>query len=209
MAKLLTPAAAGALIALLGCTRAPAPPSPDQPPPPAPVLRGRTVMLLPAQSGPALRGGVMSAAVLAEVDAELAFALQERLPRVHWVLPPAMERALARAPSLNIPIHALAVSGFWTARLTRIGDPLYGDLRRLGALLDARYALVPVSVRLIPGDSGARRMEVATGLIDTVGGAVLWYGVVAGESGPADSPALRASAADALARALSGARETS
>jgi hypothetical protein len=39
-------------------------------------------------------------------------------------------------------------------------------------------------------------------LIDTLGGAVLWFGAVAGDPGRVDDPAVAASAARALARAV-------
>src|SRR5690606_41240524 len=83
-----------------------------------------------------------------------------------------------------------------------IGDPLFGDLRRLGALVDARYALLPVSAEFVPGPDGTGRVELAAAIIDTLGGRVLWYGVVAGAPGSRSEPAVLASAARRLASAV-------
>ncbi len=151
-------------------------------------------MVLPVQTGraPAAPG----------LDAELEFWLSDHAPGVKWVFPPALERSLARSSMLEVPIRALAVSSFHYAQVERIGDPLYGDLRRAGAIAGARYALLPIMGSYVPGQSESGRVELAVALIDTMGGGVLWYGVVAGERGEPDDPAIVASAARALALTL-------
>jgi hypothetical protein len=181
-----------ALATLAGCATQ-RPPSPDRPAPRAPALHGLTVMVLPVQGGriPAAPG----------LDSELAFWLDDLAPGVKWVFPPALERALTRSSALEVPIHTLAVSSVHYAQVERIGDPLYGDLRRAGAIVGARYALLPVRGGYTSGEVGGR-VEIAAALIDTMGGGVLWFGVVAGERGGPDDPAVAASAARALARTL-------
>ncbi|MGH7475093.1 MAG: hypothetical protein ACRELD_02275 [Longimicrobiales bacterium] len=171
------------------------PPSADDTPRPAPDLSGRTVMVLPTQTA---AGGV----ALASFDDELRFWLADRGPRVRWTFAAEMERALASAPALQIELNALPVEAFLRAEVKRIGDPLFGDLRRLGALVDARYALLPVAVAYVPAEQGPGRVEVGAALIDTVGGAVLWYGVVGGTRGEATQASVTASAAQALAAAV-------
>jgi hypothetical protein len=170
---------------------------------PAPDLTGRRVMVLPVQTG-AWRGVPVPGAVLegAELDAELGFWLPERAPRVQWVLPPELDRALARSPGLGIDLRALAVGSFRRAEVRRIGDPLYGDLRRLNALVDARWALVPVAAAFVETPGADGRVEVAAALVDTVTGEVLWFGVAGGEAGRLADGAVIATAARALARAL-------
>lgn len=192
-------AAALALLLVAACSGRSAP-TPDDPTPRAPDLTGRRVMLLPAQ---ALPGSLTSTAeeAVAGLDGELAYWLGERAPRVQWVFPPELDRALARSPSLDIQIRGLAVSAFYRGEVKNIGDPLFGDLRRLGALVDARYALVPVGAGEFETEGG-RRVELRVALIDTLGGSVLWYGAIAGETGPSGDAALAASAAQALAAAL-------
>ena len=174
-----------------------APPSPDQPPATRPPdLTGAAVMVLPAQHGP---GGAPIGEPVPGLDRELAYWLGERLPRVKWVFPPDLDRALERSPSLDINIRALAVSIFHRARVENIGDPLFGDLRRLGALTDTRFALVPVAATYVPNPTGQGRAEVSIALIDTLGGRVLWFGVAAGQPGAEGSTGVAATAASAVA----------
>jgi hypothetical protein len=151
-------------------------------------------MVLPVQtgSGPAVEG----------LDAELEYWLADYAPGVRWIFPPALERSLTRSSMIEVPIHALAVSSFHYAQVERIGDPLFGDLRRAGAVVNARYALLPISGAYLPAESGPGRVELAVALIDTVGGGVLWYGVVAGDRGELQEPGTIATAARALATSL-------
>jgi len=160
-------------------------------------------MVLPAQPA---RGQVPEAAVpegpleaVLGLDTALAAGLQRTAPEVDWVHAPQVERAAARNPALQIRPRQLAVGSFHGARVQNIGDPLFGDLRTLAAILDARWALVPVAAGYVEDGAGSGRVEVAVALIDTTGGAVVWYGVVAGEPG-ARGPDTGASAAAALAR---------
>ncbi|HEX7117579.1 MAG TPA: hypothetical protein VF212_02245 [Longimicrobiales bacterium] len=186
-------AAAAALLAgALACASR-EPPSADQPAPAPPDLSGRPVMLLPVQPG---RLGVP-----AGLDDELAYWMSARAPSVRWVMPDAIDAAIARSPTLGIRPRALAVSVFQRAEVHNIGDPLFGDLRRLGALVEARYAILPVAAGYVSRPEGGR-VEIAAAIIDTLGGRVLWYGIVAGEPGDAGSPAVVASAAQTLARTL-------
>jgi hypothetical protein len=185
-----------ALALALACGGRAKPPSPDQPQPWPPDLSGADVMVLPAQPAP---GVPPAAEPVPGLDREIAFWLGEKAPRVHWIFPPEMERALARTPSMEVRIHALAVSSFHRGEVKTIGDPLFGDLRSLGALVNGRFALVPVAAGWVPDSTGAGRVELRTALIDTHGGRVLWFGVVAGQAGARGSPETAASAAEALA----------
>lgn len=173
------------------------PPSPDQPQAAPPDLTGQRVMVLPAQ--PAAGSSTVGAPVPG-LDEEVAFWLAESAPRVEWVFPPEIERALARSPSLDIHIDALPVGSFHRARVERIGDPLFGDLRALNALVNARYALVPVAAGYVPDTAGGGRVEMNVALIDTIGGRVLWFGAVAGDAAAAGAAEGVASAARSLAR---------
>jgi hypothetical protein len=160
-------------------------------------------MVLPSQAGPG-SNALPDTEPVAGLDREIAFWLAEGAPRVEWVFPPALERALARSPSLDIRLHSLAVASFHRAEVEIVGDPLNGDLRALGALVDARYALVPVAAAFVPSTdgTGAGRVELRVALIDTRGGRVLWFGAVAGETGQAGNAAVVATAAQALARTV-------
>ncbi len=180
------------LLVLTGCAshRAPTPETSRRM---APDLTGRVVMVLPAQGGAGARPPI-------GLDDEIRYWLGDRAPDVQWVFPLQLRSVLERTPALSdIHINALSVSHFRGAEVRRIGDPLFGDLRRLGAVVDARYALVPVTAAYVPGDTVPGRVEVAAALIDTLGGDVLWYGVAGGDRGDERDPRVIASAARALA----------
>ena len=193
-----------ALALATGCAHHARPPGAEAPPPRPIDLTGLSVMVLPAQAA-----ATAPQAAAAAFDAELAYWLTDRAPRVHWTPAAEVERLLANSPGIRIDVHALDVRSFGHMRLRRIGDPLFGDVHNLGAVLDARLALLPASLAYVaPRDSagaplpGPGHFEVTAALIQTFGGEVAWYAVVAGEPGPIDAPATVATAARALARAL-------
>jgi hypothetical protein len=98
-------------------------------------------------------------------------------------------------------VRGLPVGTFEAAEVERVGDPLYGELRRLGTLVAADVALVPVRASAEPADADvAVRLSVA--VIHLVSGRVLWFGVVEGSGHPPDDPRGLASAVDRLARTL-------
>ena len=185
-----------AVLLVAGCAARNTPPSADQPAAPPPILTGQVVMVLPAQHGPA---GGMSMEPVTGLDRELEFWLSEQTPRVQWVFASELERILARSPSLEIDLHSLAVSSFHRGEVRNIGDPLFGDLNKLGALTNARAALIPVAAAWIPDGAGSGRVEISVALIDNRTGRVIWTGVVAGQPGPAGSAGVAATAAEALA----------
>ncbi|HEX2166660.1 MAG TPA: hypothetical protein VHG09_05420, partial [Longimicrobiales bacterium] len=141
----------------------------------------------------------LSTESLRAIEAELSYWMPEHAHRVQWVLPAAIERAASGSAALQISVRDLSVRDFLRARLERIGDPLYGDLRRLAAVTDARLAFLPIGAVWIPETAGSGRVHIAAALIDTVGGRVLWYGVAASSVGASDDPGVAASAARALA----------
>jgi hypothetical protein len=180
---------------LSACSRSVPPPSPDRPQARPPDLTGAAVMVLPAQAGPNNTG---AGEPVPGLDREIAYWLGEMVPRATWVFPPAIERAISRNPSLGIRLDALAVQSFHRGVVEIVGDPLFGDLSALGPLVNARFALVPVAADYIEDPAADGRVEVQAALIDTRGGRVIWFGVVAGDRGPEGAQAT-ASAARALA----------
>jgi len=190
-------ATTGVLLAA-ACSHHVAPPTPGTGTTPPPPLAGRPVMVLPVQ--PTVGPGIQAVPGL---DADIAYFLSERAASVHWILPAELERALRNSPTLNIHPGELAVAGLRRARLERIGEPLFTDLRNLGLLVDARWALLPYAGGYVAGAAdGAGRVELQLALIDTSDGDVVWLGAVAGQPGPAGSPLVSASAASALAELL-------
>lgn len=185
-----------------GCAKVrQAPPTAESPKARAPSLAGRSVLVLPSQPAPGVPRNARTGEVVPGFDAELAYWLEDQGPRVDWTFPPEIRASLARNAMLNIDVDALAVGSFHVAQVKNIGDPLLGDLRRLAALLDARWALVPVAVGYVPRPEGGRA-EAALALIDTYGGQVLWYGVMAGEPGEEGSGEVAASLARVIAQTL-------
>jgi len=185
------------VLALLGSgcgARTSAPPSPETTTTLPPDMRGSRVMVLPIQS---------EAGVGGDGDAELAFALGAIDSGIDWILPDALDEALQRSPGLGARSTGLQVGMFLRSEVERVGDPLYGDLRRLGALVDADIALLPVRVAPgAPGASGQAPLEAMVALVMVRTGRVIWFGVVAGDPGAHDDPAVLASTMDRLARRL-------
>lgn len=203
-------AAALTVLLLAACASSPAPPAADAVQQPFPDIGGQRVMLLPLQqvvpaiSPPASadttrRALALPRGTLRAIEGELSYWLPEHAHRVRWVLPEAIERSVGGSAALQISVRDLPVRDFQRSRLESIGDPLYGDLRRVAVLMDARLALLPIGAVWIPESAGGGRVHIAAALIDTMGGRVLWYGVAAGGAGELDDPAIAASAARAFA----------
>lgn len=162
-----------------------------------PGLRGAQVMVLPVQE---VRGVPSSM----RPESEVVFALEQRGAEVRWVLPDELRRMAARSPGVELPVENLPVGSFLRVEVQRVGDPLYGHLRRLGAMTGADVALLPIRIRFRPeADERPPAIEIAAALVNVRNGRVYWFGIVEGASGPADDPGTLASAADALARRLS------
>ena len=140
----------------------------------------------------------------AAVDAEIAYWIEEGPQRTKWLLPATLDRTIARSPALDIDLRELAVGSFQRAQVRRIGDPLFGDLARLAAVLNATVAVIPVAVEYIGADEATAQLHIATAVIDPTDGDVLWFGVISGSEQGVGSAAATASAAQAFARAFAG-----
>jgi len=160
----------------------------DQPPPAPLDLAGSRVMMIPARSGEPR-----------ELEPELMFWLAERSPTTDWVSPAAIREAVASIPAgfaLDAPRRLVEGS----SGEPRLADPLYGDIRRLGAVLDVQLALVPMGTRVRP-DSAGLVVELTAVMASIHGGRVLWMHTV--RSAPVGSVSQGvADAAETLARTL-------
>lgn len=159
----------------------------------APDLRGVRVLLLPVQQNLGVRG---------DLDAEIAYGLRERGRDVAWITTAEVEAVLARSPALQTRTRGLPVGIFVQAEVERIGDPLYGELRRIAALVDAQAVVLPVQAALtsVPGEDP--RIRLWTALIDVRSGRVPWFAVLEGGAFPAGDPRALASAVDEVAQSL-------
>jgi hypothetical protein len=178
-------------IASTGCgQRLGQPPSPGQARGRVPDLAGSTVLVFPVQ----LRSGVPG-----DPDAEIAFALEAAGGRTTWVGPDALRDHMARAPGVQLRVEGLPVDMFLAGEVLRIGDPLFGFIRRMAVLDDASWALLPVAARFRPATPEApSAVEFVAALIETQTGRVVWHGVTEG-FGARDDPAALAAAAERLA----------
>ena len=136
-------------------------------------------------------------------DSEIAFAFRERSDEVDWVFPDEFEAALARAPGMQSRVTGLPVGLFLRTEVDRVGDPLYGQLRRLGEMTSAEVAFIPVALRVGTDEvGGGSTVEIVSTILDVRSGRVLWFGVVAGRPGPTADFASVASAVETLAATL-------
>lgn len=160
---------------------------------PAPGLGGRTLLVFPVQQ----------VAVPGDADRELAFALQARRGAATWVLPEALRASLERSPQLHVPLDALPVGNFLRAEVRRVGDPLYGMIRRAASLTDAEMALLPVGVAYRPGSDGnGGALELLAAVVDVTSGRVLWLDRVEAPADTPDDPGGMPRVMDALANAI-------
>ena len=113
-----------------------------------------------------------------------------------------MAAALRRNPGMQTEMRGLPIGIFLRAEVDRVGDPLYGMLRRMSALVDAQAVLIPIGITAEAQEAGDPRVAVTAVLINTRTGRVHWFGIVQGDPAPSDDPRALASAADALARTL-------
>lgn len=178
---------AALFVAVIGTACGGATTSSSLPSLPAAGLAGQRVVVFPVQRV-LLRG---------EPDRELAYALEARAGTSRWILPRALEASVARSPGVDVPVRDLPVDIFFSAEVERIGDPLYGMIRRAASLSDAQMAIIPLSVSwrspaaneagiTVPG-----AVEVYGVLLNVLTGEVIWRGVREGEaSGPQDPAGL-------------------
>ena len=179
-------------VVLAGCSSTGKPPQPGEPQAPVPDMRGRRAMVLPVQLRSMVPAGVT-------IDEEIAYALNAREgERVSWVFPPEVEGILRRSPGVQANLYSLPVEIFLQAEVNRIGDPLYGEIRRMTTLVGADFAIIPVQLEY----SAEGRYVLVAALLNPVTGRVLWFGSVQGDPGAADAPETLASVTGALARTL-------
>lgn len=179
-------------LAATACAKQSPAPEPGEAQGTPPDLRGSRVMVLPFQNVVGIGG---------DVDAELAFGLQGRGEGVTWILPSRLQEVVDRSPGLNARIRGLPVGMFGSAEVRRVGDPLYGELRRLASLVDGEVVLLPVQAWTRTGEEG-EHVRLSAALIHIRSGRVMWFGLVEGDARAPSDPGALASAVDALARTL-------
>ena len=159
-----------------------------------PDLRGRRVMVFPVQ----LRTGVPG-----DADQEITFRLRTKSTEVVWIFSDELEEVVARSPSVDTAVRGLPVGAFLSAEVERIGDPLFGQLLRLGLLTDSDIALIPVALQSgAQGVGGTSVVEIVATILNVRTGQVIWFGVVSGRPGQVADFGLVASAVEEFAETL-------
>jgi hypothetical protein len=144
----------------------------------------------------------------AEAEDEMVYALEAREGSATWIFPDEVRSRMARAPGLDAPVDALPVDVFLRAEVERVGDPLYGMLRRIAAVTDADRILIPVGVSFRPereteeGEVEEPAVQVLAAVVDVLTGRVLWLGVAEGDADDPDDPGGLPRAMEALAATL-------
>jgi hypothetical protein len=155
-----------------------------------PDVAGTQVIVLPLQIG---------ADEYPDLDHEIEYAFGDVGADVAWVFPAELRAALSRNPGMDLSVDNLPVRDFLLGELRRVGDPLFGDLYRLGVLMQASYVLIPVEAHANRGGQGVS-LELTAALVEARSGYVRWFGVVEGGEGAPGDVYVSATAADALAR---------
>ncbi|UCF20041.1 MAG: hypothetical protein JSU87_01110 [Gemmatimonadota bacterium] len=154
------------------------------------VLSGKTVLVLPVQYVRPVPGGWLAGAAGAreaarQADLEIAFALAERGGRANWVTPEQQAEAVRQRPSIQVNPYLLSADELLAEGrdARRFRDPLYGEVRMLGALFDTRYAVWPLEILYQAGaKEEPSRLAVRAYLLDLRAGTVLWTGLVPGDT---------------------------
>ncbi len=195
---------------------------------------GVPVVVFPVQSATPLIDGSWPGdqlsldKTLQTIDAELAFAFGETRSGEDWVAPPDVIDQAACNPLIGVDPDRLAYQGLLNKPMPeeQLYEPLHSQLRRIAALFDARFVLVPLRLGFEPltpakdeveaaadgdepvtdGDKQATREEAAAGhavllvaLIDIRRSAVMWHGHIKGDPAGVHSPALLATLASRVA----------
>lgn len=189
-------------LALTSCARPHAPP-PLPSAASAPVLAGVKVVLFPVQAGsvPSPVPQQHWPVDRARLTSEIAYWVQQAKAAPGWITPEQIERAIERSPGLNVDPQALAVGVFQRAQVKSIGDPLFGDIRKIAAVFDGQLVVVPVAAEYVGATRDSARLEIATAVIK-LDADVLWFGVIASTETGVDSDAVVASAAQAFVTAF-------
>ncbi len=161
------------------------------PPAPLPVasLAGSNALLLTVGGlvfGDSVLGlDAQQTALLEAANAALDTALRRDAREVTWEGLAEQRHAMRRNPTIEVDPDRLPTSYLVSSRASQVPDPLWADMRLLGALTNARFAIVPAAAR-IAGSPGAYAASYVMVIVDARTGTVLWRGRTDG--GRAASP---------------------
>lgn len=164
-------------------------------------VAAQTLLVFPAQAvAPADPLGWRAASggervLLASLDAGLEAVLGERGLSHQWVFPPALQRAAKRNPTYVTDPTAVRALGPVREAAKKPDDPLpepfASQLRSLAGVSDARYAFIPLELRLEPvPNTTTGRAVLQLAVVDARGSRVVWIGEVASDAFPSYAPAV-------------------
>ena len=155
---------------------------------PLAAVAAQRVVVVPLQQAPEASAAVEAAAV----DAELAFALEERGFGSRWTTAEGARRMARSNPTFTGDPGDVGLGGTPPKPGADLVEPTASQLRALAALADARYVVVPQALRA-DTTGGATRLRLRVTLVDTRRQQVLWTGETAGvpvaDTPPAARPA--------------------
>jgi len=147
-------------------------------------------------------------AYLSAFDDEFAFAIRDHGLRVQWAFPPDLARSARRNPGYTADPYGLTLAPLPPVErdpTKLIEDPLAGQLRTFTGLFNARYALVPVELAIVPDPTGGHA-ALHVVIVDTRAARVMWKGDISSDGARNFSPALAAGVAGRLADLFTPAR---
>jgi len=147
-------------------------------------------------------------AYMSTVDDEIAFAVRDRGLRGQWALTADLARSAKRNPGYTVDPYTIALDPLAPVERDAdqlIAEPLAGQLRAFAGLFNARYALIPVDLRLVPDPSGGRA-ALHLVVVDTRAARLVWKGDVSGDGVKNFTPAIAASLAGRVADLFTPAR---
>lgn len=153
------------------------------------------VAVVPVQFYKADAGGFAgqpAAAMRAAFDSLLSEQLEEHGLKGMWATPADVQRTAKRNALYTTDprnLGAFPVRNGVEPKKPQIVDPLASNLRRVVALHDARYLLMPVELRAMGGTDGGQ-LAVRLLLVDARLNTVLWQVDLTGERAATYSPAL-------------------
>jgi hypothetical protein len=147
-------------------------------------------------------------AYMSTVDDEIAFAVRDRGLRGQWAFPADLARSARRNPGYAVDPYTIALDPLAPVERDpekHVGEPLAGQLRAFAGLFNARYALIPVELRLVPDASGGRA-TLHLVVIDTRAARLTWKADVSGDGMKNFTPAVAAGLAGRVADLFTPAR---
>jgi hypothetical protein len=141
------------------------------------------------------------AALLLDANSALDTAVRATGRGVTWMGLEEQRRAARRNPTLGLDPDQFATAYLVGSEADRIPDPLWGQVRSLGAITGARFAVVPATVR-IAGTSGALTASYIVVVADIRTGTVMFRARATGRPMATAEAALASAARTVIATPL-------